>query len=58
MSKTLLAEARDIVLLMSMLMVLSMASLAVACGAVLIADGQTQHVAALAMAAPVNSLDR
>ena len=58
MAKMVLAEAREIFLMMSMVLVLSAISLAVACAAVMIADNHTQHVAALAMSAPVTSIDR
>lgn len=58
MSKTILAEAREIALLTSMLVGLSALSLAVAGAAVLIADSQTRHVAAAAMNAPLGTIDR
>lgn len=59
MSKAVLAEAREIALMMSMVLGLSALSLAVACAAVIIADNQTRHVAALAdSAAPLGSLGR
>lgn len=48
MSKALLAEAREIALLMSMLVGLSAVSLAVTGGAVIIADARSQHAAATA----------
>jgi hypothetical protein len=58
MSRAVLAEAREIFLLMSMLAGLSAMSLAAACAAVMVADSQTQHVAALAISTPVASLNR
>ena len=58
MAKMVLVEAREVLLMMSMLLGLSALSLAVACAAVMIADYQTQHVAALAMSTPVTSIDR
>ncbi len=58
MSKAILTEAREIFLMMSMLVGLSGLSLAVACGAVMIADSQTQHIAGLAMNAPISSFER
>jgi len=58
MSKAVVAEAREILLLMSMLAGLSALSLAVACAAVVIADNQTQHVAALAMSAALHPGER
>ncbi len=58
MSRAILAEAREVFLVMSMLIGLSVTSLAVACGAVILADNQTMHVAALALASPANSLHR
>ena len=45
MSKAVVAEARELALLMSMVLGLSAVSLAVACAAVVIADNQTLHVA-------------
>ncbi len=56
MAKTILAEAREIVLMISMLMVLSIMSLAVACGAVVLADHQTLHIAAMAGSAPIDQM--
>lgn len=58
MSKAMLAEAREILVLISMLVGLSALSLAVACGAVVLADNQSMHVAALAMGQPVSSVGR
>lgn len=48
MSRVILAEVREVVLLASMVLGLSLITLAVACAAVVIADNQTLHVAALA----------
>ena len=53
MARALVAEAREIFLLMSMLAGLSVMSLAVACGAVVIADNQTQNVAARTVPAAI-----
>jgi hypothetical protein len=50
-----LAEAREILLLVSMVLGLSVMSLVVACAAVALADNQTQHVASLAMSSPLAS---
>jgi hypothetical protein len=58
MTRTVIAEAREIFVLMSMLAGLSVMSLAVACGAVIVADSQTQEVAALAMPSPLASPSR
>jgi hypothetical protein len=58
MTRVVIAEAREIFLLMSMLAGLSVMSLAVACGAVIVADSQTQHVAALALPSPLASTGR
>ena len=58
MTRAVLAEAREIFLLMSMLVGLSGLSLAVACGAVIIADNQTQNVAARTVPAAIASLGR
>lgn len=57
MSKAILSEAREIALLMSMLVGLSALSLGVACAAVMIADTQTHHVAALANMTSLASLE-
>ena len=45
MSKAILSEAREIAVLMSMLLGLSALSLMVGCAAVMIADTQTRHIA-------------
>jgi hypothetical protein len=58
MARALVAEAREILLLMSMLVGLSGLSLAVACGAVIIADNQTQNVAARTVPTAIASLGR
>ena len=58
MTRVVIAEAREIFLLMSMLAGLSVMSLAVACGAVIVADSQTRHVAALALPSPLASPSR
>ena len=58
MSKAILAEAREIFLLMPMLAGLSAMSPAMACAAVMVGDSQTQHVATLAPSAPLSSLGR
>jgi hypothetical protein len=58
MTRAVIAEAREIFLLMSMLAGLSVMNLAVACGAVIVADSQAQHVAALALPSPVVSTGR
>lgn len=58
MSKAVLAEAREIFLLMSMVIGLSALSLAVACAAVVLADTQTKHVASLAMVSAPSPLAR
>ena len=47
MSKAVLAEARELFLLMSMMLGLSAMSLAIACAAVMIADNQTTRVTSL-----------
>jgi hypothetical protein len=48
MSRVILAEAREIIILMSMLLGLSVLTLLVAGAAVVITDSQNQHVAELA----------
>ena len=58
MSRAVLAEAREVFLLMSMVLGLSFLSLAVACAAVVIADNQAKHVASLATPMLLSSLDR
>ena len=58
MARALVAEAREILLLMSMLAGLSVMSLAVACGAVIIADNQTQNAAARTVPTAIASLGR
>ena len=58
MTRAVLAEAREIFLLMSMLAGLSGLSLAVACGAVIIADSQAQNAAARTVPAAIASLGR
>ena len=58
MPKAVLAEARELALMMSMVLGLSAMSLAVACAAVVLADNQPLHVAALATNAPLSALDR
>lgn len=58
MSRVILAEAREIAILMSMLLGLSVLTMLVAAGAVMIAENQTQHVAALAGKAPLTVVDR
>ena len=58
MSRVILAEAREILILMSMLLGLSVLTLLVAAGAVMIADGQNQHVAALASQTSVAAVQR
>ena len=57
MSRGVLPEAREIFVLVSMQAGLSAMGLAVACAAVMVADSQMQHVAALAMSTPVGSLN-
>lgn len=58
MAKVILSEAREIALLMSMLLGLSALSLAMACAAVMIADSQARYVATLADVGPLASLER
>ena len=58
MTRAVLAEAREIFLLMSMLLGLSGLSLAVACGAVIIADNQAQNAAARTIPTAIASLGR
>jgi flagellar basal body P-ring protein FlgI len=58
MTRAVLAEAREIVLLMSMLLGLSGLSLAVACGAVIVADNQAQNAAARTAPTAITSLGR
>jgi hypothetical protein len=58
MTRAVLAEAREILLLMSMLVGLSGLSLAVACGAVIIADNQAQTAAARTVPTAIASLGR
>lgn len=58
MSKAILTEAREIALLLSMLLGLSALSLAMACAAVVIADSQTRSVATLASGISLASLER
>jgi hypothetical protein len=57
MSKAILSEAREIALLMSMLVGLSALSLDVACAAMMIADTPTQHVASFANTTSLASLE-
>ena len=58
MARALVAEAREIFLLMSMLARLSIMSLAVACGAFIIADNQAQNTAARTAPTAIASLGR
>ena len=58
MTRAVLAEAREILLLMSMLVGLSGLSLAVACGAVIIADNQAQNSTARTVPTAIASLGR
>ena len=55
MAKAILTEVREIALLASMVLGLSVLTQAVACAAVIITDNQTQHVAALA---PLSAIAR
>ncbi len=58
MSRVILAEAREIIILMSMLLGLSVLTLLVAAGAVIIADSQNQHVATLASQTSLTAIRR
>ncbi len=58
MSKAIFAEARELILLITMLAGLSSLSLALACGAVFIADAQSLHAADIGLSSPMGPLTR
>jgi len=58
MSRVILAEAREIIILMSMLLGISVLTLLVAGAAVMIADSQNLHLAALASQPSLTAVER
>jgi hypothetical protein len=58
MSRVILAEAHEIIVLMSMLLGLSVLALLVAGTAVMMIDSQNQHVAALASRTSLTAVER